>query len=65
MKLKEAFDKKRFVVTSEVQPPAGDDPRVTMENLRQIRGRVDGFSVADIEVEGIVGDSIKTCNLLQ
>ncbi|MCF8104111.1 MAG: methylenetetrahydrofolate reductase [Desulfohalobiaceae bacterium] len=65
MRLKDAFAKKRFVVTSEVQAPAGEDSRALVENLRKIRGRVDGVSVADIELEGIVGDTIKTCSLLQ
>ncbi|MCF8039408.1 MAG: methylenetetrahydrofolate reductase [Desulfohalobiaceae bacterium] len=65
MSLKDAFAKKRFVVTSEVQAPAGGDSRDLVENLRKIRGRVDGVSVADIELEGVVGDTIKTCSLLQ
>ena len=65
MSLKDAFAKKRFVVTSEVQAPAGEDSRDLVENLRKIRGRVDGVSVADIELEGVVGDTIKTCSLLQ
>jgi methylenetetrahydrofolate reductase (NADPH) len=66
MKLKEALDKKKFVVTSEVQTPLGDDsPEQLVERLKRIRGRVDGVSVTDVDLEGVVGDSIHTCELLE
>jgi methylenetetrahydrofolate reductase (NADPH) len=66
MKLKEALDKKRFVVTSEIQAPLGDDdPEALIENLKKVRGRVDGVSVSETELEGVVGDNIKTCDLLK
>ncbi len=66
MKLKEALDKKRFVVTSEIQAPLGDDnPEMMIENLKKVRGRVDGVSVSEVELEGVVGDNIKTCDLLK
>ena len=65
MKLKEALEKKKFIVTSEVQAPMGDDdPETLVENLKRIRGRMDGVAIADVEMEGIVGDSIRTCELL-
>lgn len=65
MKLKEALKKKKFTVTSEVQVPLGDDdPEILVENLKRIRGRIDGVSLAEVELEGIVGDSIRTCELL-
>lgn len=65
MNLKESLEKKRFVVTSEIQAPLGDDnPEELITNLKKIRGRVDGVSVSEIELEGIVGDTIKTCDLL-
>ena len=66
MNLKESLEKKRFVVTSEIQAPLGDDePESLIESLKKVRGRVDGVSVQDTELEGIVGDSIKTCELLK
>jgi len=66
MKLQEALDKKRFVVTSEIQAPLGeDDPEKMIDNLKKVRGRVDGVSVSEIELEGVVGDNIKTCDLLK
>jgi len=66
MNLKEALDKKRFVVTSEVQAPLGDDdPEAMIEKLKKVRGRVDGVSVSEIDLQGVVGDNIKTCDLLK
>ncbi|MBI5064338.1 MAG: methylenetetrahydrofolate reductase, partial [Desulfatitalea sp.] len=66
MKLKEALGNKKFVVTSEVQTPLGDDsPEQLVDRLKRIRGRVDGVSVSDVDLEGVVGDSIHTCELLQ
>ena len=65
MRLKEALDKKKFIVTSEVQAPIDDSPEDLIKRLELVRGRVDGVSVPELEVEGIVGDSIKTCDLLK
>jgi len=65
MKLRDALEKKKFVVTSEVQAPIDDEPENLVEKLARVRGRVDGVSVSEVEIEGIVGDSIKTCELLK
>ena len=65
MKLKEALEKKRFVVTSEVQTPVDEEPQALIKRLELVRGRVDGVTVPELEIEGIVGDSIKTCDLLK
>ncbi|MCP3939957.1 MAG: methylenetetrahydrofolate reductase [Desulfobacteraceae bacterium] len=66
MNLKESLEKKRFVVTSEIQAPLGnDEPESLIESLKRIKGRVDGVSVSEVELEGVVGDSIKTCDLLK
>ncbi len=64
MKLKEALDKKQFVVTSEVQAPFDDNPQELVDNLKQIRGRVDGVSIAESDIQGIVGDTVQTCEIL-
>jgi methylenetetrahydrofolate reductase (NADPH) len=65
MNLKEALEKKRFVITSEIQASFDDEePEVIVENLSKVKGRVDGLSVAEVELEGFVGDTIKTCGLL-
>ncbi len=65
MKLKDALEKKKFIVTSEVQAPIDDSPEDLIKRLELVRGRVDGVSVPELEVEGIVGDSIKTCDMLK
>ncbi len=65
MKLKEALEKKKFVVTSEVQAPFDDSPEDFIKRLELVRGRVDSVAVPEMEVEGVVGDSIKTCDLLK
>lgn len=64
MKLKEALDKKKFIVTSEIQAPFDDSPEDFIKRLELVRGRVDSVAVPELEVEGVVGDSIKTCDLL-
>jgi methylenetetrahydrofolate reductase (NADH) len=65
MDLKEALKKKRFIVTSEVQAPIDEEPEDLIRSLGKIRGRVDGVSVSEAELDGIVGDNIKTCEILQ
>jgi 5,10-methylenetetrahydrofolate reductase len=65
MKLKDALENKKFIVTSEVQAPIDDSPEDLIKRLELVRGRVDSVAVPELEVEGIVGDSIKTCDLLK
>jgi 5,10-methylenetetrahydrofolate reductase len=65
MKLKEALTKKQFVVTSEIQAAIEQEPEDLLQSLSKVRGRVDGVSLSGIEIEGIVGDTIKTCRLLE
>jgi len=65
MKLKESLEEKRFVVTSEVQPPTDEEPKEIIKKLELVRGRVDGVTVPELEIEGIVADTIKTCELLK
>lgn len=65
MTLKESLKKKKFVVTSEVQGPVDEEPEKLIRNLELVRGRVDGVTVPEVEIEGIVGDSIKTCEMLK
>ncbi|VEN74900.1 Methylenetetrahydrofolate reductase [Candidatus Desulfarcum epimagneticum] len=65
MGLKEALGKKKFVVTSEIQSHVEQEPERLIESLKGVRGRVDGYSVSEVEIEGVVGDSIKTCGLLK
>jgi len=66
MSLKDSLEKKKFVVTSEIQAPMGDDdPQELIKSLNRVKGRVDGVSLSEVELEGVVGDSIQTCDLLR
>jgi methylenetetrahydrofolate reductase (NADPH) len=65
MKLKEALDRKIFVVTSEVQPPVDENPEDIIKKLEMIRGRLDGVTVPELEIEGVVADTVKMCELLK
>ena len=66
MNLKDSLEKKKFVVTSEIQAPMGeDDPQELIKSLNRVKGRVDGVSISEVELEGVVGDSIQTCDLLR
>ena len=65
MDLKDALKKKKFVVTSEVQAPIDEEPEELVKNLSLVRGRVDGVTVSEVEIDGVVGDTIKTCEILQ
>ena len=65
MKLKETLKKGSFVVTSEIQPPMDDDPQEVIKKLEKVRGRVDGLTVPELDIEGLVADTIKTCELLK
>ena len=65
MKLKESLSSGKFLVTSEVQTPIGEDPQELIKSLKLIRGRVDGVTLSELEIEGVVGDTIKTCQLLK
>lgn len=65
MKLKEAIQKKKFVVTTELQAPVEEDPHFLVRSMELVRGRVDGVSVSEVEMEGVVGDTLKACKLLK
>ncbi len=65
MKLKESLEEKKFVVTSEVQPSIDEEPKEIIKRLELVRGRVDGVTVPELDIEGIVADTLKTCELLK
>ena len=65
MKLKEALEKNKFVVTSEVQAPVDEEPQELIKRLELVRGRVDGIAVPELDIDGIVGGSIKMCEILK
>jgi len=65
MKLKEALKKKKYVVTSEVQAPIDEEPEALVRRLEMVRGRVNGVAVPEMEIDGVVVDTVKTCELLK
>ena len=65
MDLQESLKKKRFVVTSEIQPPLEEDFRELLENIEKIRGRLDALTVPEFDFEGVIADSIGTCSILR
>lgn len=47
MTLREAFDKKSFVVTAEIPPPKGINIAPNLEIAKKILGKIDGINVTD------------------
>jgi methylenetetrahydrofolate reductase (NADPH) len=65
MSLKEALEKGKFVVTTEIQTPIDEEPEDVIESLAGVRGRVESFTIKDPDIEGIVADSINMCEVLK
>lgn len=64
MKLKEALKERQFVVTTEVQASRDIPPEELMDSLKPIKGRVEGVSISKSELRWVVGDTVKTCQML-
>jgi methylenetetrahydrofolate reductase (NADPH) len=65
MSLEENLKKKRFVVTSEIQPPIGTGVQELVKNVERIRGRIDALTVPELKIEGLVTDTMGTCRVLK
>ena len=65
MRLAENLKRKKFVVTSEIQPPIGTGPGELIHNMERIRGRVDALTVPELKIEGLVTDTMGTCRILK
>ena len=65
MRLAENLKRKKFVVTSEIQPPIGTGPGELIHNVERIRGRVDALTVPELKIEGLVTDTMGTCRILK
>ncbi len=65
MKLEESLKSKKFVVTSEVQPPIGTGVQELVRNIERIRGRIDALTVPELKIEGLVTDTMGTCRALK
>ncbi len=65
MKLEESLKSKRFVITSEIQPPIGTGIQELSRNIEKIRGRIDALTVPELKIEGLVTDTLSTCKILK
>jgi len=65
MSLEANLKKKRFIVTSEIQPPIGTGVQDLLRNIDRIRGRVDALTVPELKIEGLVTDTMGTCRALR
>ncbi|MEW6335631.1 MAG: methylenetetrahydrofolate reductase [Thermodesulfobacteriota bacterium] len=65
MVLAESLKKKKFIVTSEIQPPIGSGAGELVRNVERIRGRVDALTVPDLKIDGLVSDTMGTCRILR
>jgi methylenetetrahydrofolate reductase (NADPH) len=65
MSLQENLKNKRFIVTSEIQPPIGTGIQDLIRNVERIRGRVDALTVPELKIEGLVTDTMGTCRALK
>lgn len=65
MKLEESLKSKRFIVTSEIQPPIGTGIQDLVRNIDKIRGRIDALTVPELKIEGLVTDTMGTCRALK
>jgi methylenetetrahydrofolate reductase (NADPH) len=65
MRLEESLRKKKFVVTSEIQPPIETDVKELIRSVDRIRGKIDALTVPDLNIEGLVTDTMGTCRILK
>jgi 5,10-methylenetetrahydrofolate reductase len=65
MRLQESLRGKKFVVTSEIQPPIETDVPELIQSVNRIRGKVDALTVPDLKIEGLVADTMGTCRILK
>ncbi len=64
MKLEESLKKKAFVITAEIQPAIGETAGLS-RRVDTLKGRVDGLTVPELKIEGLVADTMGTCRLLK
>jgi len=65
MRLEESLRKKKFVVTCEIQPPIETDVKELIRSVDRIRGKIDALTVPDLNIEGLVTDTMGTCRILK
>jgi methylenetetrahydrofolate reductase (NADPH) len=65
MKLVEAFNQGKFVITCEVGPPKGIEVEGLIEELQPLQNRVDAFNVTDLQSSVLRVGSMAVCRLLK
>ncbi len=65
MSFLERLQQEKFVVTSEVQVSVETDTNSMIDSLNKIKGRVDGLIVSEVEIEGVICDSVNVCSTLR
>lgn len=65
MSLKEALEKKKFIVTSEVHLPHGKSPEEYLNEIYSLWGRVDGVRFEPFSADAAISDSLGLCRLLR
>jgi 5,10-methylenetetrahydrofolate reductase len=61
----ECLKKNKFVITSEIQVSVETDTSAMVGTLNKVKGRVDGLIVSEVEIEGVVCDSVNICSELR
>src|SRR3990172_6988701 len=64
MSLKEYLEKKKFVVTAEIEPPKGTDLSNFLETAEFLRDKVDGLNITDQQSAVMRLGSLASCHLL-
>lgn len=65
MSMKEALDKKKFVVTCEIHLPHGKSPDDYLKEIYSLWGRVDGVRFKPFSTDATISDSLGLCRLLR
>jgi 5,10-methylenetetrahydrofolate reductase len=65
MTLCKLFKQEKFVITSEVGPPKGTDVTKLLEEAEEIKDKVDGINVTDLQSSVMLLGSMAVCALLK
>ncbi|MEW6069958.1 MAG: methylenetetrahydrofolate reductase, partial [Candidatus Thermoplasmatota archaeon] len=65
MQLSELFEKKKFVITSEIGPPKGWQVEKQKQKAELLRGKVDAINVTDNQSSIMRLGSLAMCHLLK
>lgn len=65
MSLKESLENKNFLVTCEIQLPHGKTPEDYVDEICDLRGRIDGVRFEPLSTDATISDSLALCRLLR